>query len=421
MGMPLRLLILLPCLLLLIFPRPAGARRMPEGRVRTVALIPLQDGSADVTTKELAQSLTTALPRLGPIRVLDAARVRAVKGEGAPAQRPPLADGLEAAKKAYLRFANREALAHVDAIVQQYRAHPEWSARHGEILTEALLTKALIHHSEHAVGRMTSTLQDLALAAPFLTLDEAHYPPTLRNAWHKVREQQRSGGAGSLTVESRPSFAEVRVNGMKVGVTPLKDVALPEGSYQLTIAAPHYQPQSTQVQVRAHRTTTTRARLHWQRTTPSRETGRSLQGTIDGGLQVAEQLKADAAIMVDVDQPTAGRGTITLRVLDRFARASFPPLTTPVSTDRAALHARLAAMTQQLAAQVTDGALARPHALDQIETGRPALLTSRKRRVSPWVWAAVGSAVGGGLLAGLLLGGGGSGGPATGGLVLQLR
>lgn len=418
----LRGLVIVVCCVSLLLPAPVWAVGARGETARTVAIIPLHDGSGDVTTDELTQSLATALPQLGAIRVVQAGRVRALSaGDAVTPERPPMADELALAKKEYLAFANRKALAHVETIVREFRAHPDWSMQHGEVLADALLTKALIHHSEHSHGKMTATLQEFVQVAPLLTLDEARYPPSLRESWMQIQQGRRTGPTGVLHVASRPAFAEVRVNGVKIGVTPLADAVLPEGEYQLTVSAPRYQARTEQVRIRANQTERVTARLHWQRGERVAQE-RAEPREVQDGLRMVDQLKADTAVLVDVDTEPSGAGTITMRPVDRWARASFAPLTVHFDAHRTGLHTRLASMTKQLAALVTEGAAAQSQQLDRIETGSRELLASRKRRVAPWVWAVLGSAVGGGILAGVLLSGGGSsGGAGTGGLVLQLR
>ncbi len=392
----------------------ASARRAPT---HSVAVIPVQDGSGDVTTRELVESLQTALPQLGAIHVVATDRIESL----APYQtRNPAPDELTtrlaAAKAAYLHFANRKALQLATAIAEDFQRHPDWQHRYGHILADALLTQAMVFHSERNTTAMQKALHALATTAPFYAVPASEYPPTVVNAWHRARGHvQRQ--SGRLIIDSHPAVANVSLNGIAAGVTPLTLTEVPAGEYLVSLTAPRYRADQRTITIRAGATETVRARLRW--TSEGRSQQPHTQDQLREALRYADQAKTDRALIVNVDAQRAQRGMIRMQLIDRSLRARVSAVELPYHAQRADLHQQLAAATERIAHAIINGP-EDAHQLMPIDVGGTLLAARPRKKMSPWVWGGVGAAVVGGIVTAIVLGNGG-GAASTGGLVLQFR
>lgn len=93
---------------------------------------------------------------------------------------------------------------------------------------------------EQARGKSREFAEAIAQAAEVaveVDLDEAEYPPQLRQAFRAAKERVRARPPRHVQIASEPADAEVEVNGQLAGRTPTR-VKLPPGRCFLTVARP---------------------------------------------------------------------------------------------------------------------------------------------------------------------------------------
>jgi hypothetical protein len=78
-------------------------------------------------------------------------------------------------------------------------------------------------------------------AAVDVELDEAEYPPRVRQAYASARAAVRARPRRNVEIASEPAGAEIEVNGQLAGRTPAR-VALPPGRCFLSVTRPGYKP-----------------------------------------------------------------------------------------------------------------------------------------------------------------------------------
>lgn len=397
---------------------------------RSVAVVPIHDGTNDRMSDDLVVALRDALKRQEGVQVVDTKVVDAivhyhdpvptVQGAGALG---PIDERITEAKARYLRFDNRGALAAAQAAVAMADGLPVATPDVGDPLAQALVVQAMAHHALRQLPAMQIDLQRLIRVAPTYRVDPRDFPPSMIAAFTSARNELLRAGRGTLQVTSTPPAAEVLLNGRPIGVTPYTVPDLPVGSYDVTVRANRYDAWRRTVVVAADTTHIADARLAW--TKPSaRAASPQVRGAdipaaareaqVTAGVRLATLAGVDKILAVNVDEGPDGSGTITGRWIDRALRVGQRPVLLRYSAARKNLHNDLARMTTLLARQVTTDILRDPaRATDPVGTGDPILLGHRRRRVSPLVWGSLGAGVVGGILAAIFAGHGGNEGTGT--------
>ncbi|MBI4237865.1 MAG: PEGA domain-containing protein [Deltaproteobacteria bacterium] len=422
--------------------RSAPIVRAAEALPR-IAVIPVRDTVSDVATAQLATALHDALAQHTGLQLIPSDKLGAIAEYHAATELLPTAvvtpeveswrQALQAAKRHFLAFANASALRQTRQVVDGFRAQPALRAVHGEVLAEALLTEALIHHSNRRPEATTEALRALAALAPHYNIAGHDFPPSLVTQWERARAAAATrSGVGSVTLRTTPPAAEVRLNGVPAGVTPLTIRDLPVGSYDIALTAPRYGTITKHVAVLAGREARLDAALRWQRPAGARErrmpntdvAPASAPAQVVAAVRMGALARAERVVIVDVDETDGRRGLVRAQVVDTELRVGLKPLTIPFDRNRQALHARLATMAEQVAKQAATDLRSHPgQAVDPVEWSDPRFLAQRgeRRRIAPALWIAIGAAALGGIAAGVLLSRGGGEPPTTGGLVIRFE
>jgi len=107
----------------------------------------------------------------------------------------------------------------------------------------------------------TEAFMQAVVAEPSLRPDSALFSQEVQTAYSAAQASVRALGAGTLVVSSQPAGARVRVRGQDVGVTPLRGVELPAGSYPVVVSLPGYAPSATYTKLKPAYTTEVKAKL----------------------------------------------------------------------------------------------------------------------------------------------------------------
>lgn len=396
---------------------PLAEARVRSGRdaVSRVAVLAVQDQQSDQATTQLTSALHAALQSRG-VQLVPPAQVSALRQyhREATSALPPevqtLTRVLTSAKGHFLHFENTAALAEAERVVQAFGQAPQWLAEHGQLFVDALLIQAMVYHSQRRVDRLPAVMTTLARTAPQYQLPEREYPPSLRQHFAEAVAARRAAGVAALRVSSSPSAAEVRLNGVRVGLTPLQLDALPAGPYAVALVASHYEARARAVELQAGAAERVQVSLRPRAVAPAEagaEPGASATDLVAEGVRAGRLAHADQVVLVDVDQGADRRGEIALRVVDARHGVGQAPLLVRFDRDRGALHARLAELVPHIATQLERSAEGRGTVTTAVAASDPAAL-QRKRRWSPWLWAGLGALVLGGTVTGLVLSSGSS-------------
>lgn len=406
--------------LLLLFPHHIVMAAPSTAAVLRLAVIPVADQRSDEVTQELAKALGDAMARLGPFRLVPSTTAVSSMQYLAPAQAEGGGDEVHAmarqlaeAKRHYLRFETREATAKLTAVGRYFVAHPDAQRTHGQLYVDALLAQALDFQGRGARHAMSKNLQQVMTIAPHLDTQATTYPPSIRAGLAEARRDVVRRGTGGLDVTSRPAVADVTINGVLAGKTPLHLGALPVGTYTVEVQAPNYRSQRQAITIRQGAMATLHPRLRWQRV-HRRERVVSLQ-TI---FPMVSRLRLDRAVLLNVQVDAARGGVVEAQLIDGVAQVAHRPLRVRFDRERRRLHADMATMASQLAEAAIHPLRDAKQIVAVSDQSAPSILDQRRRRVSPWVWAGAGSLVVGGVVAGLVLAASGSA-LGTGALVVR--
>ncbi|GEM_PF-6780582 len=420
----------------------AAVRGGPDA---SVAIIPIHDGSGDRVSTELAQSLVEALPRLTGVRVAVPAHVDAIREyaenlapepvlsrsttarRSGTTQLDQLARQLASAKEQFLRFDTSAADVQATQVRQAFADDAALRSGAGALYAETLLTLALIYQTERRLNQMDAMLTQLADFAPHYVLSAAAYPPSVRERYEKILAQHHERGSASVAVQSSPPAADVLINGVAAGVTPLTLAALPAGAYTVTIQAPHYRAVQKKITVRSGESVRVAETLHWSHARENRSTSgladepsaaiSTPRAQLAAAVRIAELARVQKIVTVNVNEAANGSSTVAVQVIDSALRAGRRPITMNIAADHHQLHERLAALTRTVATQVAQDF----HDVASREFSPqgavdPSVLTQRAHRMRPWMWAVLGVLAAGGAVGGWALtrGGGASAGGVAG-------
>lgn len=401
-----------------------------------LAVAPLQDGSSDSASAQLAVAVRDALEQLGHTVVPQSAMQAVVQYHqphtvaSAAAGADDVAGRLQAqlaqAKQAFLHFQNGPAESSIASLESQFHKTPDLLATNGRTLADGLMLRALMAQANNNGVALQSALGALQRVAPNFSVRTPEYPPSLVQGWDRMRQGQTTG---TLAVASEPAAADVLINGIPSGTTPLTGLSLPVGTYHIAVVAHRYAPVVRTVQIAPNATEQIRAKLAWKKSGAPQ----SQETTVDAGdaaqiaaaQRIGQLTHSQRVVLVNVDEAARDRGTVTARMVDTELGVSLAPQVIHYGADRRQLHARLADLAQRL------GKLARVNmqqhpgrAVEPLAAGAPEYLAQRERvrrdhRVRPVVWAVLGTVVAGGVIGGVLAATGGGSGATTGGLTIH--
>ena len=101
-------------------------------------------------------------------------------------------------------------------------------------------------------ARAADAFARAAEAAVDVELDEAEYPPAVRQAYKAARAAVRARPRRTVELVSEPAGAEIEVNGQLAGRTPAK-LALPPGRCFLSLTRAGFRPHLARLSRRARR------------------------------------------------------------------------------------------------------------------------------------------------------------------------
>lgn len=384
-----------------IIPCPAFAAKK-----LSVAVVAAKHGGA--SSEEISSSLRDAFSQDSRFHVIDQQLVGQVtdyhRGEriGTPSQFRAATDFLARAQHHYFTMNYEDARAEATRAIALLKQNSASLNMKGQLLFDALMTNALVARALGDETELNTTLVEAAQLNSAQKLDRRTYPPSVVNAFNEARKTVASRGTGSIKVTTRPGVAEVYLNGMMSGVTPLEISDLPAGEYAVMIKTNKYRPVTKRVAVQPGKTNRISERLDWTGNSNSGRAGVDGLHEIDEALRTATLMKADRAVLISASTTSDG-GIARARLVDSHYKAAYRPIVVHYgASDRAE---SLAAFADEIAGTLKRDLATDPASLsDPSGTADPILLGKGKKKIykSPIFWGVIGTAVAGGVVGGVL-------------------
>ncbi|MFA4874485.1 MAG: PEGA domain-containing protein, partial [bacterium] len=251
----------------MIVAQPLLCRAQLAAISRSVAVQPLLDGDADDDSREAASAIGAALRVSTPHHIIDSEMSAKVvgyqdkKGDASAGARAA-ANSLEAAKEHYFAFRYKDARAELDRAISILRPMPP-GPESGMLLVDAYITQAMTAKSMRDDAGAREACAAALLIHPALEISGSEYPPSLVSIFDGARKNLRAAPTGSLALRSKPPAAEVFINGILRGVTPLEIADLPAGNYSLLIRANKYKQDERIVTIESGKRLAVDEKLKW--------------------------------------------------------------------------------------------------------------------------------------------------------------
>lgn len=405
------------------FPSFVSAQDNQTVQEISFVIWPQMDGTNDDISNDAAAAVREALPVAMPAHIVSPQIVEKVlsyyQKEDAKSQTAANAvDSLSVAKEHYFNFHYEDALAEVGRAVEILSAGSV--SENGSLLQDALITQGVIARSAGNADIAKTAFDRAVRLNPFYRIDYRAFPPSIVEIFEQSRSVLMQGEKGALRVETDPYTAEVFINGVMHGVTPVDLPQMPAGSYTILIKTNKYQPVEKQIKIVAGEKVVVNERLKWlgDRSKVQKKPKEDARAEIDEGIRIADLLKVDKAVLIDGD----GAGVITARMVDRKYRAAYRQII--VRYDAEGKAQAIADLTETLANLARINLLNNPMKyLDPDGIGDPILLTGRKREYykKPIFWGAIGTAAAGAVIGGILAAMSGGSEGRTGNVAVQFK
>lgn len=325
--------------LLLLQPMGLALAKNPEAfdpnRV-SVAILSFPYATADKKYVEaVAAEVRATLEKIPYFRVVDAATVKRIANYHADAvqknQTWTSAEKYLGLAKAHWfdrEYAEAESTVNQAIKLLQNQAHKK------SLQKDALLTKALIYQETKRHHEAEKLFREVLALDPALTMAGLPIKGKTRRVFQNTQKSVLAKNVGQLEIKTDPPAAQVYLNGMPKGPSPLMLEKLPPGSYLLTLEASHYQTIHQPVFVAASTTQYINKKLHWLRGRSRNVVGdfgiplrdhATLQQEINRAIKIGETLKVDKVILLATEKGDKGE-MIVARTIDTALKAAYNPI-----------------------------------------------------------------------------------------------
>lgn len=326
-------------------------------------------------------------------------------------------DLLSRAKEHYFQFAFSEAEAELNKVVEIFKHQPGLVFRDGQILVDGWMTLGLLFSAKKEEAKAIQAFQEVIKLEPNTPLDSKAFAPSIRKLFEKARNRdgEEKQEKASLVIAGEPKVTEIYLNGIYQGVSPLTLSPLPAGEYALSFRAHNYQPFEQSLHLEPGEKRILQHKLYWEGV--QKQKSGAIQLEIEKGVTIAELLKVDKVLLVDVEKEG-----IQTRLIDRGYRASHKPIFISLRENAKGLEENIGKLVRLIFAQTQLNLLKNPQAhLDPAGIGDPILLGARRGKFSKKVlFGGLGAMGVGGILA-VLFSGRGSSPPQTGSIALSFK
>jgi hypothetical protein len=404
-------------LILTLFLQPSVA-----AATSSAAILPRMDGDMDSESRDLADALSDLMRLMTDHHIVDGAKAEQITRYRGGVQKTEPGDIqslIASAKEHHFAFKHAAARRDIDEAIALLSGRP-LDRETGPVALDAYLSKAMIAVSTGDDAGTEDGLRRALSIDPILDLSGKDYPPSLKERLTSLKAEMGANNSGALSVKSRPAAAEVYVNGIMQGVTPLELEGLPAGEYSLAVAANRYAPDERSIAVLPDTTVKIKSKLRWAKGAEAGGDG-TVGSDVRSALDMADALKVEKVVMIDADAGSEGSLVISAQVVDRGLRTGLKPLVLPEVLPEYK-HNQVAEMANMLVDQLGADPLDNPNEMiDPIGEGDPIVLGKRKKPLvkQPLFWGIVGTIVAGAVAGGIAASM--SGGSGTGNLKVSFK
>ena len=384
--------------------------------VISVVVWPVADQNADETAQWMSGVLLGDLAKNSDLDLVDPQKVANVLRyyQAVPPSEvvANIQTQVATAKEQYFNLNYSASESSLQEAIAGLERDPDLIFSQGSLLLEAYLTLGLVWQAQKQNDSALSAFRKVLAVDPQYLLDASAFSSTVVHLFDQVRSEMR--GDGTLLIETDPKVAEVFVNGVARGVTPVKVSGLPNGEYAVSIRTNHYREVKRWVKVTSGSKALVKEKLAWDGTTAIAKLGLTPEegrDQIGEGIRIANLMHVDKVVLLDVDEADSGSGQITCRMIDRAYRSSHNPIVIRYGADRSELNHQIEKLAILLSKQTAQDLKKNPHAyLDPEGIGDPVLLGTERSdsKNKTWLWSGVGAAAVGGLVGGIVAATGGS-------------
>lgn len=405
---------------------------------KTIAIAPLIDGNSDNISSDLSASCREFFVQNG-FQVVSGDKIEAVtnnfKLNKTIGNQSKLAKNAEEAivraKEHFYNSEYAEADAQIKYAIRELEKDGGDLFNNGWLLRDAYITGGVIvKHGKVRRGETKDLFKKALVLDPGYQPNEKSFSPSVIELFNEVKNDIQKLPKGAILVESDPKIAEVFINGVFKGVTPLEVSALPEGVYRVLIKTNKHDSLQKEVEVIQDQVTKLKEKLVQKDSDSELKINEKdkddAKSEITEGLRIADILNVPKIIFVDVNEGKK-EGEITFRMIDRQYRAGHDPITVNYNKSKKGLAGNLAKATTLLIEQASSDLAENPAKyldLDGVEN--PGIIGKKKRPLFtiPAFWAVIGGIVAagaGGAAAAILSGGGHPPASGTGSVNIQFR
>jgi len=379
--------------------------------------IALESGVNSATAELVQRALVDALAtRPGVQLVVGEAALLARTEPASAAADPQLARAREALAKGeelYLSFKFEPAAKMLEQSANAYETLI--SALTGDQLQQlyrALLLEGLSWIESKHKDKALRAFSRLIIIRPDFEPDPSQVSPGARELFRQALSEVRGAGVVTLEVRSEPSGAQVLLDGLPRGSTPIAVGSLPAGRHQVRLSRAGYQPFDRELDLRPPSQTLNDATLEplpaaaaLQRVVEAAGAGAPLDRAAGDLRLVREQTRLHSLILIGVARLTPARsGRDLLVTIARFGEGERSALALATSAnglagDCRAIAAKVIERSWPAATWPTDGPpLSVDFAASMLGIGANAPVAAAVPAESSllgqwWLWAGVGTAV----------------------------
>lgn len=393
----------------------------------SIVVQPVHNGSFDEASDKTAEVLREKLREKKFLTLIDPKKVEAVLSyyknlqntSDAP-QTDQARDLLERAKEHYFQFAYSDANAELTKAIEIFNGDPKLILKEGQTFFDSYIALALVDAAQKKKAEAINHFKNALHLNPLYQLDAKVFAPSIQKLFQQAKEEVEKEGVGDVEIGSDPKVADIYINGIYQGVAPLKLSSLPTGSYNLSFQANNYQSVDQTFSLEAGQKLKLHRKLYWggaKNSAKKEKKEENVRRQIEEGLRIAELLKTDKVLMVDVEGDV-----VATRLVDRQFKAGHTPIFISLKNDTENLETQLNKLVELVVAQTQLNLLKNPQAyLDPKGVGDPILLGKRHKKISKGIlFGGLGVIAAGGILAGFLLSGGSST-PSAGSLSVSFK
>lgn len=327
----------------------------------------------------------------------------------------PMQRRMSKAKRAYFELALKRS-AQLTAEVIESSLRTSAASRDYRALLEAYTVGGIVAMAQNRKTDAKEAFRQLVFYNPAARLDKRYFAPSVIKKVGRAKDELKTQPLGGLFIKSKPAIAaDVFVNGVYKGTTPLQLDGYPEGEHVVAITAANYGTLTKVVRVKAGKTQQVKFVQRWKgkdRRFPPDMVGfhrgqfAGMEQLIGAAAATAQAMRVKKLILVEVKKEN-GKDVVTAHMVDAGLKTFHRPQSVTVDDITEESAQASAILATQVLDEMNNSIMDDPKGLAAAPYYGDVILVGKRRRRSllknPWFWVGLGVAVAGGTTAALLL------------------